>query len=219
MPRELLDQELRTLLSDLLSMSAAVDEAISRAGQALESQDKWLAQEVVEGDTAINEARWKLEEECYRLLATQAPMATDLRTVGAVLSIVSDIERIGDHAKGIARIVLRMTDQPRPGTAGPIRRMFEKCREDFYLVLQAFVNRDEEAARSIQAADDQVDTLYKQAFNELLSAMEEDPHSVNRATYLIWIAHKLERIHDRITNIGRRAIFLVTGQMEELEVR
>lgn len=213
MPRELLDQELYTLLGDLLAVGDMVDEAISKAWLALESQDKWLAQEVVEGDAAINEARWRLEGECYLLLATQQPMATDLRTVTAVLQIVSDIERIGDHAKGIARIILCMTDPPAPDTARLILQMFEKCRQDLLLVLQAFVKRDEEMARSIVAADDRIDALYRQSFSDLLLAMEEDRRNVNRATYLLWMAHKLERIHDRITNMGRRTILLVSGPM------
>ncbi len=219
MPRELLDQELHTLLENLLAMGALADKAIDKASQALESQDKWLANEVVEGDSAINEARWGLENECYRLLATQQPMATDLRTVGAVLAIVSDLERIADHAKGTARIVLRMTDEPLREPADVIQQMFKICRKDLQLVLQAFVNRDEQLALFVRAADDQIDSLYRQAFNELLAVMMRDPRTVNEGTYLIWTAHKLERIHDRINNIARRTIFMVTGRMEEVEVR
>ncbi len=216
MPRQLLDQELGTLFRDMLAMGALVDRAIFKAGEALVNRDMALAEEVVKDDTAVNEARWRLEEECYRLLATQQPMATDLRTVGSVLSTVTDIERIGDHAAGIARIVLRMTDRPALEAASLIPQMFQKCREDLRLALEAFYRRDERTARWVCAEDDQIDALYKRVFNELLLVMMRDPASIDQATYLVWVAHKLERIHDRVTNIGRRAVFMITGQMADL---
>lgn len=216
MTRELLDRQLHELFEGLVVMGSMVERAIEKSVQALAKRDTRLAQEVTEEDAAIDEARWRLEEECLRLLATQQPMATDLRTVGAVLSVIADIERMGDHAEGIARIVLRIADQPLLKPLIDIPRMSKKCQEDLRLVLQAFIDHDVELARRICADDDQVDSLYKQVFSELLLIMMGDPRTVDRATYLIWVAHNLERIHDRITNIGERVVFMVTGKMEQL---
>jgi phosphate transport system protein len=215
MPREALDQQLYELFEGLLAMGGMVEKA-EKSVQALARRDTKLAQAVIDEDAAIDQARWRLEEECLRLLATQQPIATDLRTVGAVLSIIADIERMGDHAEGIARIVLRIADQPllKPLIDSP--RMSKKGQEDLHGVLRAFIDRDVELARRICAADDEVDALYKQVFSELLLIMMGDPRTVDRATYLIWVAHKLERIHDRITNIGERVVFVVTGRLEEL---
>jgi len=218
MTRELLDKQLHELFEGLLSMGGMVEKAIERAIQALVKRDTRLAQDVIDEDAAIDKFRWKLEEECLRLLATQQPMATDLRTVGAVLSILADVERMGDHAEGIARIVLRIADQPPLKPLIDIPRMARKCQEDLHLVLQSFINHDVEQARRICAEDDEVDALYKQVFSELLVIMMGDPRTVDRATYLIWVAHNLERIHDRITNVGERVVFMVTGRLEELNV-
>lgn len=216
MTRELLDKQLHELFEGLLAMGGMVEKAIEKSIQALAKRDTRLAQEVIDEDTAIDAVRWRIEEECLRLLATQQPMATDLRTVGAVLSIVSDIERMGDHAEGIARIVLRIADQPLLKPLIDIPRMARKCQEDLHLVLQAFIDHDVELARRVCAEDDEVDALYKQVFSELLVIMMGDPSKVDRSTYLIWVAHNLERVHDRITNIGERVVFMVTGQMEQL---
>ena len=216
MTREILDRQLHELFEGLLAMGGMVEKAIEKSIQALARRDTRLAQEVTDEDAAIDEVRWKLEEECLRLLATQQPMATDLRTVGAVMSVISDIERMGDHAEGIGGIVLRIADQPLLKPLIDIPRMAEKCRQDLRLVLQAFIDHDVETARRICAEDDIVDALYKQVFSELLVIMMGDPRTVDRATYLIWVAHNLERIHDRITNIGERVVFMVTGKMEQL---
>lgn len=216
MTREVLDRQIHELFEGLVSMGSMVEKAIEKSIQALAKRDARLAQEVIEEDAAIDQARWRLEEECLRLLATQQPMATDLRTVGAVLSVIADIERMGDHAEGIARIVLRIADQPLLKPLMDIPRMSKKCQEDLRLVIHAFIDHDVEMARRICAEDDQVDALYKQVFSELLVIMMGDPSTVDRATYLIWVAHNLERIHDRITNIGERVVFMVTGKMEQL---
>ncbi|MDP2663610.1 MAG: phosphate signaling complex protein PhoU [Dehalococcoidia bacterium] len=216
MTRELLDQQLHELFEGLLSMGGMVEKAIEKSVQSLVKRDTRLAQEVIDEDAAVDKVRWKLEEECLRLLATQQPMATDLRTVGSVMAILADVERMGDHAEGIARIVLRIADQPPLKPLIDIPRMTRKCQEDLHLVLQAFINHDIDLARRICAEDDEVDALYKQIFSELLVIMMGDPRTVDRATYLIWVAHNLERIHDRITNVGERVVFMVTGRLEEL---
>jgi phosphate transport system protein len=213
-----LDEQLAGLFEDLLVMGSLVEKAIGKSVQALAQRDAALAQQVIDEDAQINRARWDLEERCLVLLATQQPMATDLRTVGAVLSMVADIERMGDHAEGIARLTLRIADQPLLKPLIDIPRMAKKCQENLGLVLQAFIDRDGELARRICQEDDEIDGLYKQVFSELLVIMMGDPRTVDRATYLIWVAHNLERIHDRITNIGERVIFMITGKVVELNV-
>lgn len=219
MPRVVLDVQLHKLLADLMAMGDTVEGVLERSIRALFERESRLANEVIEERRFIHEVHWALEEECYRLLATQQPMATDLRTVGAVLSVVSDVERIGEHAVGIARIVIRMADEARLEVPKDIRLMSGKCRENLRLVLRAFADRDEVQARRISDQDDDVDAMYRRAFAVLLRGMVDNPGTIDVATHLIWVAHKLERIHDRITNIGERAIFMVTGRMEELNVK
>lgn len=218
MTRETFDRQLKELFDDLVAMGTLVEKAIEKSFQALAKRDTELAQQVVDEDTSINRARWAIEDKCLVLIATQQPMASDLRTITAILSMAAEIERMGDHAAGNARITLRLADQPLLKPLIDIPRMARKCQENLRLVLQSFINHDVELARRICAEDDEIDALYKQVFSELLLIMMGDPRTVDRATYLIWVAHNLERIHDRITNIGERVIFMVTGKVEELNV-
>ncbi len=214
--RSRLDQELASLDQALLRMGAGIDAAIDKAVRALKDRDMALAREVVEGDAAINAQRFDIEEACLSLIARQQPTAGDLRAVMAAFSIVTDLERMGDHAAGIARTVLRMGDEPLLKPLIDLPRMAEVCREMLHLSLQAYIARDGEQARAIVGLDDTVDALYQQIFRELLSFMVEDPKTTTRALYLLFSAHNLERIGDRVTNIIERVIFLSSGEMKEL---
>jgi phosphate transport system protein len=211
-----LDQELANLDQALMRMGAAIDAAIEKAVRALRDRDMALAREVDEGDAAINVQRFDIEEACLSLIARQQPTAGDLRAVMAAFSIVTDLERMGDHAAGIARTVLRMGDEPLLKPLIDLPRMAEACREMLRKSLQAYISRDSQLARSIVNMDDTVDALYQQIFRELLSFMVEDPKTTTRALYLLFSAHNLERIGDRVTNIIERVIFLSSGEMKEL---
>jgi len=214
--RATLDRELGKLQDGLLRLAEMVDAAIARSLQALSSRDVVLAREVVEGDQAVNALRFAIEEECLSLIATQQPAAGDLRAVLAAMNIVSDMERMADHAAGNARIVLRMGDEPLLKPLIDIPRMAETCRGMLRRALDSYVARDVELAKAVAREDDLLDNLHNQIFRELLSFMVEDPGTTTRALYLLFTAHNLERIGDRVTNIAERVIFMASGELREL---
>ncbi len=214
--RTVFHKKLREIQDDILAMGSMVEKAISRSIEALKKRDIAMAQQVIANDLKINEKRFDIEEKCIQLVATQQPMASDLRIIICVLNIITELERIGDYAEGIAKIVVMIGDEPPLKPLIDLPRMAEKTEEMLGRSLDAFVNRDAEAARQITAEDDEVDNLYDQVFRELLTFMAEDPKTITRATRLIWVAHNLERSADRVTNICERVVFTVTGKMEEI---
>jgi phosphate transport system protein len=216
MPRQTFDKELQFLLNDLLAMSDMVDQAIARSIQALAERDVALAQKIIDDDEIINQAERDIDEKCLILLATQQPMAVDLRMILSVYTVASELERMADHAEGIAKITLRIGNEPLLKPLIDIPRMADKARYLLREQLQAFINHDAQRSRDLSLEDEVVDDLYNQVFRELLVFMMSDPNTIRRATYLLWAAHNLERIADRTTNIGERVLFLVTGRVEEL---
>lgn len=213
--RGTLDKELKDLQLELLAMSSMVEKAIFRSVEALKIRDIEAARRVIHEDLAINEKRFEIEEKCLQVIATQQPMAGDLRVIAAVLNMITDLERMGDHAEGIGKIVLLIADEPLLKPLIDIPRMADKAREMLRRAIDAFLARDAQMADQIAREDDEVDNLYNQVYHELLMYMIEDPRTIKRATYLLWAAHNLERIADRVTNICERVSFLVTGRMKE----
>jgi phosphate transport system protein len=218
MTREHYGQELNDLRSSVVAMASMVDKAINNAVVALVQRDVSIAQQVVADDRAINEHRWRTEEQALLVIATQAPMAKDLRTIAAVIHIVTDLERMADHAAGIAKIALQTADQPPLKPLVDIPRMSEIARSMLHDAITAFIEDDQASARAIVTRDDEVDALYEQIYRELLTFMLADPTTIDQATHLLWVAHNLERIADRVTNICERVVFAATGQLEELAV-
>jgi phosphate transport system protein len=214
--RSTFKHDLQVMQDDVLRMSGWLDAAIQRALRALADRDADLARQVIADDAKINAQRFTIEEACLRLIATQQPAAGDLRAIVAAMNIISDLERMADHAAGIARIVLRMGDEPLLKPLIDLPRMADICREMTRAALDAYVARDAEAAKRVAARDDEVDNLYHQIFRELLSFMVEDPRTTSRALYLLFAAHNLERIGDRVTNIAERVVFMASGEMHEL---
>jgi len=214
--RTIFHRRLREIQDDILVMGSMVQKAILRSVEALKTRDLDLAHQVIADDQGVNHKRFEIEEKCVELIATQQPMATDLRTVVAVLNIIIELERIGDYAVGISRIVVMIGSEPPLKPLVDIPRMAEQTVDMLRRSLDAFINRDAETAKKISAEDDMMDQLYDQVFRELLIFMAEDPRTITRATRLIWVAHNLERSADRITNICERVVFLVTGKMEEI---
>jgi phosphate transport system protein len=214
--RTVFHKRLREIQDDVLAMGSMVSKATLRSIDALKNRDIDLAHQIVEDDKKVNRKRFEIEEKCIELIATQQPMASDLRIILAVLNIISEIERIGDYAEGIAKIAIMIGDEPPLKPLIDIPRMAEKTVDMLRRSLDAFVNRDAEAARKISAEDDTIDQLNDQIFRELLTFMAEDPKTITRATRLIWVAHNLERAADRVTNICERVVFVVTGKMEEI---
>ena len=212
------DRNLKTLQDDLISLGSMVEKAITKSLIGLKNRDLPLSRQVVEEDDYIDQQRYQLEEQCIDLIATQQPIAIDLRTLMAVLHIATELERMGDYAEGIAKISIIMGDEPPLKPLIDIPKMAEKATTMLQRSLDALVNRDEAAALEVCNADDEVDDLYELIYRELLTYMIDDPSTIQRATYLLWVAHDLERIADRATNIAERVIFLVTGRLTEINV-
>jgi phosphate transport system protein len=216
--RATFDRQLQALQDEISLLGSMVEKAVERSVDALRRLDCNLAREVIAGDAAINTRRWQVEERAMTLIATQQPMAGDLRVIASVIHITTDLERMGDYAAGIAKITLMHGDGPLLKPLIDIPRMAEVSVSMLRRSLDAFIRRDAEAARAIAAEDDVVDGLYEQVYRELLTYMIEDPHTIQRGTWLLWVAHNLERIADRVTNICERVVYMVTGKIEETNV-
>jgi phosphate transport system protein len=218
MPREGFHKRIKELEGDVLQMGEMVIDAINRSVEALKNLDAKAAKQVVDNDEQVNRKRWQLEDKCVDLIATQQPVASDLREIIATLSIVRDLERIGDYAEGIGKIVLMHGDAPLVKPLVDIPTMAQKAVNMLRRSLDAFVKRDAKMARAICGEDDEVDRLYDRVYHDLLGYMIKDPSVITRATYLIWAAHNIERIADRATNISESVVYLVTGVATELNV-
>ncbi|NPV08983.1 MAG: phosphate signaling complex protein PhoU [Anaerolineae bacterium] len=216
MPRDTFDLQLSALQDALMSMGGMVDRALDRSVKALAERDLELARQVIADDAQINRAQHDIEEQCIVLLATQQPMARDLRIIVAILNIVVELERIGDYAEGIGKIALRLLEEPELKPLIDIPRMAAVARELIGASLRSFVARDAALARMVAERDDEVDALTDQVYRELLTYMLDDPKTIARATHLMWVSHNLERAADRATNIAERVVQLVTGEIEEL---
>jgi phosphate transport system protein len=209
-------KNLREIQDEVLVMGSMAGKAVESSVKALRERDLSLAQQIIDDDLKVNQKRFEIEEKCVGLIATQQPMASDLRTIVAILNITTEIERIGDYAIGIARIVVMIGDEPPLKPLVDIPRMADQTVDMLRRSLDAFINRDVEAAKKIVTEDELVDNLYDQVFRELLVFMAEDARTITRATRLIWVTHNLERAADRVTNICERVVYMVTGKMEEI---
>jgi len=216
MVRQIFQEQIRELLEDLLEMGQMVADSIDRSIQSLVKQDVDLAQQVIDFDDEINALQHDIDEKCLVLIATQQPMAGDLRAILAVSNIAAELERIGDYAEGVARLAVKLAARPFIKPLIDIPRMASESRRMLLSSLDAFARQDVETARQIGQADDMVDALYDQVFRELLVIMMEDPRTITQATYLLWVAHNLERIADRTTNIAERVIFMDSGGIVDL---
>ncbi len=212
--RTILDQELSQLKNNIIRLSSATDESIERAMQALSQRDISLAQQVISQDEAINQMRFEIEHQALLILATQAPAASDLRTVIAAIHLAVELERIGDHAAGIARLVERMEDEDEIDTLHKLPKMAKRARDMIQQGIDAFLNQDPDLALSLIKRDDKIDRQYNKLFRESLEEMKDDSY-IRRATFLLWAGHNLERIGDRATNIAERVIFMCTGEFVE----
>ncbi len=214
--RQDFDRLLQEVQDDVIAMGSMVDRAIERSTEALLNRDANLAQQVVAEDERIDSTRFEIEEKAIRLIATQQPMASDLRVLVSVLNVIVDLERMADHAEGNGRIAQMIGADSTIRPLGTLPRMADKCRDMLRRVLSALVDHDADTARKICEEDDEVDAMQDLSYHSLLQTMLENPSRIQEATYLLWATHNLERIADRTTNIAERVVFLVTGHMEEL---
>lgn len=217
MLRQTYERDLQRLQDDVLALGGMVEQAITASVASLKRRDMEASERVIAQDQAINQKRFGIERDVLVLIATQQPMASDLRVLAAILAIISELERIGDYAKGIARINLMIGPEPLVKPLVDIPRMGEKARDMLHRALVAFAERDTDLARAIPEEDDEVDDLYNQVYRELITYIITNPRTLDQANYLMWAAHNLERAADRVTNICERVIFTVTGELIELD--
>ena len=211
MPRAEFHHDLQALQDDLLVLGSMVEKAIQRSLVALRNRDRIMAEEIVRDDDIIDDKQEEIEERCIDLIATQQPMAVDLRVLVTVIHLGIELERMGDYAEGIAKIALMMGDEPPLKPLIDIPRMADMASDMLRRSLDAFVDRDVDSSMMVRQDDDVIDALYEQVYRELLTFMLGDPTVIRRATYLLWAAHNIERIADRTTNIAESVIYMVTG--------
>ncbi len=217
MTRETLDNKIQGLLDDVLSLGSMVEQAILNSVKALKERDLEVAKKIYDADKKINKKRYKIERTTVTVIATQQPMAKDLRILASIMEVAGEIERMGDYAKGIALITMRIGNEPPVKPLIDIPKMANLTADMLHRALVAFVEADVETALEIPREDDQVDALYNQVYRELLTFMMTDPSTIDRATYLIWVAHNLERVADRVTNICERTRYVATGKLKEID--
>jgi phosphate transport system protein len=217
MLRKTFETELRQVKDEVLRLGRVVEQAIVDSVASLKKRDLKASENILQVDREINRTRFEIENRLMVLIATQQPMAHDLRLLASSMEIISELERMGDYAKGIANINIRMGEQPLLKPLIDIPRMAEKAADMLHRSLSAFKDEDVEAARAIPVEDDEVDALYNQIYRELMTFVIQDPKAIERANWLLWVAHNLERVADRVTNICERTIFIATGEMAEIK--
>ena len=217
MIRKTFENELQQVKDEILVLGSMVEQAVADSMEALKKRDIKASEKIYEQDRKINEKRFAIENQCMILIATQQPMARDLRLLASMLDVASELERKGDYAKGIATINIRMGEEPLLKPLIDLPRMATIASGMLHRALTAFVNDDADAARKIPAEDDEVDGLYTQIYRELMMFVIQDPKVIERANMLLWAAHNMERMADRVTNICERTVFVVTGEIKELQ--
>lgn len=214
--RKTFETEIQQLKDELLLLGSMVEQQILDSVEALKKRDIDAARRIYDTDSRVNAKRYAIEEQVMIVIATQQPMAHDLRLLASILEIAGELERMGDYAKGIATVNMRMGNEPLLKPLIDIPRMAQKGADMLHRALTAFINEDVEAALAIPPEDDEVDGLYNQVYRELMTFVLADPRTIDRANYLLWTAHNLERVADRVTNICERTVFIATGEIKEI---
>jgi len=217
MPRKTFEHEIQAIKNQVMELGTMVEHAILQSIEALKKRDVEAAREIYANDTLVNEKRFDIENAVIIAIATQQPMAHDLRLLASMLEVAGELERMGDYAKGIAKINILMGDQPLLKPLIDLPRMAEKSADMLRRALQAFMDEDAETARAIPEGDDEVDALYTQIYRELITFILQDPSTIEQANWLLWAAHNIERVADRVSNICERTIFVATGSLTEID--
>jgi phosphate transport system protein len=216
MLRKTFESELQQVKDSVLELGSMVEQAIIASVDALKRRDLQASEQILSADRDVNKKRFEIETQLLILIATQQPMAHDLRLLASCLEIISELERMGDYAKGIANINIRMGEAPLLKPLIDVPRMAQKGADMLHRALAAFVTEDMQAAKQIPVEDDEVDALFNQVYRELMTIVIGDPKTIERANWLLWTAHNLERFADRVTNICERTVFVVTGELVEI---
>jgi phosphate transport system protein len=218
MARETFERQLQMILDQVLVLGSMVEQAVLDALDTLKRRDQVAARRIYEADLHINEKRYAIESGCITLIATQQPMARDVRFLAAILEIITELERIGDYAKGICKITLIISEEAiDPVLIDELKQMADQGLDMLRRALDAFVIGDAETAREIPLEDAKVDDLYNQIYRQLMQEMVTDITTIDRANHIMWAAHNLERMSDRVTNICERIVYVATGEMKELD--
>lgn len=217
MVRKTFESEIQQVKDDVLVLGSMVEKALLDSVDALKKRDIKAAERLMQEDKEINKKRFEIENHLMVLIATQQPMAHDLRLLASTMEIISELERMGDYAKGISNINVRMGDTSLLKPLIDVPRMAQKGADMLHRSLTAFVNEDVETARALPIEDDEVDALYNQIYRELMTFIIADPKTIERANWLLWVAHNLERFADRVTNICERTVFIATGELTEIK--
>ena len=211
-----LDIAMADLSDNILKLASLADEAITKSMEALEKVDSILANQVISSDEEVNALRYQIEQDCYRILATQSPAASDLRQIIASVHLATNLERIGDHAAGIAQLVNRIGPEEAHDQLYQLPKMAKRVQKMMRQAIQAYITRDAELAYAVIQRDDKVDRQYGKFTTTILDNFEDISSGVTTPTYMLWIGHALERIGDRVTNIAERVIFVETGEFVEI---
>jgi phosphate transport system protein len=216
MTRTEFDQEIQNTRDQILQLGNLVEQAMARSVLALKENDLDASQRVLENDRVVNKKRFEIESLVITLIAKQQPAAHDLRLLASILDLCTELERIGDYAKGIAVINLRSGGLSLPKLLDDLFYMSQKGLDMFHRALDAFIREDSDSARAIASEDDVIDALYEQLYANVIDMVVDDPAKMERGNYVLWAAHNLERMADRVTNVCERTVFLSTGELGEL---
>lgn len=217
MTRETLTKHLQQIKDEVLLLGSMVEEATLRSVRTLKNRDVKEARDVFDSDHLINEKRFAIENAILILIATQQPMAHDLRLLAALMEVITELERMGDYAKGIAKITMRLQDSPVAVPIRDIEKMAELAVDMLHRSLGAFMEENPNLAYKISAEDDKVDAIYNQAYRTIVDGMIANPQLIDHSNLLMWVVHNLERLADRVTNICERTVFIATGELAEMD--
>ena len=215
-PRATLDRTLDAVRDDVLRLGGLVEEALERAGRALAERDTDLADRVRWDDANVNELQRQVNHEITTAIATQAPVARDIRELLALYHAAAELERMGDYATNIAKLAQQLASEPETPLLRQIPRMEQLCREQLRAAMRALVDISEADARAVCARDDEIDHLYSSVYDDSMALMESAPDRARQTTHMLFAAHHMERLGDRVTNIGEDVVYLATGQVEDL---
>ncbi len=217
MPRETLDRQIHHLQDEVLLLGSMVEQAVIASVDALVRRDVAVSRKIFRNDQLVNEKRYAIENAILILIATQQPMARDLRLMAAILEVITELERMGDYAKGIAKITIHLGDSTVPISMRDFTTMTDLAVNMLHRALGAFISENAQLAHEIPAEDDQVDALYNQIHHEAVAAMISNPEAIDQANQMMWVAHNIERLADRVTNICERTVFIATGELMEMD--
>ena len=215
--RTAFERELGRLQDELIDLGVMVERTITDSVEILRDRNIETAHRLIKADGEINRRRYAIEGDTLILIARQQPMAKDLRTLAAILEIATELERIADYSKGIAKITVQLGSQPLIKPLVDIPRMASMASDMLHRALLSFIDRDVDKARSIPAEDQQIDDLYDQIYRELMTYVLADPRNIDGVSHLMWVAHNLERAADRVVNICERVVFTATGELIEFD--